>query len=94
MRFWKITQGNSRCKVHAADYAGALARGAQIGFAAPDSVVLDDGGGDLTAAQHDDKAGAYQRTLARCGDANVQGALRTYITHHRQAAAALRAAQA
>ncbi len=39
-RYWNLTQGTSKAKVLAPDYAAALERGKQIGFPAPDSVVL------------------------------------------------------
>ena len=60
---WRITQGNSRCTVHAADYAGALERGRAIGFRKPDSVCLME---DAEAARR--KAIAAHVTLSRISD--------------------------
>lgn len=48
MKTWIIRQGASRATVQAPDYAAARERGAQIGFKAPDAIVLDDGITDET----------------------------------------------
>lgn len=37
---YRLKQGNSSALISAADYAGAVKRGAEIGFKDPDSVVL------------------------------------------------------
>lgn len=44
-RFWIVRQGSSKGRIAAADYAAAAERARAIGFARPDSIVLDDGGG-------------------------------------------------
>ncbi|QZP06771.1 hypothetical protein [Caenibius sp. WL] len=56
---WRITQDGARALLRAADYAGAIARGAAIGFLKPDSICLIE---DAQAARR--KAIAAHRTLS------------------------------
>lgn len=39
-RFWIVRQGTAKAKVRADTYEAARLRAAQIGFGAPDSIVL------------------------------------------------------